>query len=114
MKHLILEIDALGYSKINAQTTPRLFNLFHNGFFKSVKTLLGYSSTIAPSIFSGKYPEEHNVWGVYKMSPQTSPFKVPKIIPKSLIDKNLITRYGVNRLIFRSSKKKNLIPAHLD
>src|SRR5690348_1254964 len=103
MKHLILEIDALGYSKITEQYTPRLYNLFQNGAFRNVKTLLGYSSAIAPSIFSGKYPEEHNVWGVYKMSPKTSTFKVPKLIPKSLIDKNLIMRYGINRWVFRHS-----------
>ena len=112
MRHLILEIDALGYTKISKQTTPELFNLFNSGFFKSVKTLLGYSSTIAPSIFSGKYPEQHNIFGIYKMSPKTSPFRVPKIFPKCFIDKSLIMRYGVNRLVYRFSKKKVLIPNH--
>lgn len=110
MKYLILLIDSLSYNAITEKRTPSLFQLFKNGKFKKVNTLLGYSSAIVPTIFSGKYPSEHDIWAVYKMSPETSPFRIPKVIPKSLVDKNMLLRYAVNRILFNSSKKKGLIP----
>jgi len=92
---------------------PHLFNFFQEGYFKSIKTLLGYSNAIIPSIFSGAYPSEHNIWGVYKMSPKTSPFKVSLLIPKSIVDKSLIARYFINRRVFSNAKKRGLLPGHL-
>jgi predicted AlkP superfamily pyrophosphatase or phosphodiesterase len=112
LKHLILVIDALGYSSITKQKMPNLINIFQEGYFKSVKTLLGYSNAIIPSIFSGAYPSEHNIWGVYKMSPKTSPFKVSPLIPKSILDRSLIARYIVNRCVFRNARKHGLVPDH--
>jgi len=93
---------------------PNLFNMFQDGYFRSTKTLLGYSNTIIPSIFSGAYPSEHNIWGVYKMSPETSPFKVSPLIPKSVVDRSFIGRYIVNRGVFRNAKKRGLLPGHFD
>ena len=113
MKHLILLIDALGYDSITKEKMPNLYHLFRNGYFKRVKTLLGYSNTIIPSIFSGKYPEQHGIWGVYKMSPNTSPFKISPLLPKSFIDKYPLLRYAINRRVFQDSKKRGLLPGHL-
>src|SRR5437879_2654690 len=93
---------------------PNVFNIFQEGYFRSVKTLLGYSNAIVPSIFSGKYPSEHNIWGIYKMSPKSSPFKVSPIIPKSVVDRSLIARYVVNRGVFRNAKKRGLLPGHFE
>jgi predicted AlkP superfamily pyrophosphatase or phosphodiesterase len=105
-------IDALGYSSITAQNTPNLFNLFQEGFFRPVKTLLGYSNAIIPSIFSGKYPSQHNIWGLYKKSTSstTSPFKISTLFPSSIFDKNLLLRYAVNTIIFSDCKRRGLLP----
>jgi Type I phosphodiesterase / nucleotide pyrophosphatase len=107
-----LLIDALGYSSITAQNTPNLFNLFQEGFFRPVKTLLGYSNAIIPSIFSGKYPSQHNIWGLYKKSTSctTSPFKISTIFPSSICDRNLLLRYAVNTIIFSDCKRRGLLP----
>lgn len=113
MKHLILLIDSLGYSAITQKRTPKLLEFFKKGNYKSTKTLLGYSSAIIPSIFSGKYPSEHDVWAVYKKSPDTSPFKISPLLPKSFIDKNMLVRYVFNRKIFSDSIKNNLIPDNI-
>lgn len=112
LKHLILLIDALGYESITPKKMPKVFNIFQEGYFRSIKTLLGYSNTIIPSIFSGAYPSEHNIWGVYTMSPQSSPFKISPLIPKSIVDKSLIARYFINRRVFANAKKQGLLPGH--
>ena len=113
MKNLILLIDALGYSSITKHNTPKLFDLFQEGFFRSVKTLLGYSNAIIPSIFSGTYPSQHNIWGLYKMSPTTSPFKAPRLFPSFIFDKNPLSRYFVNRMIYRQCKNRGLLPPYM-
>ena len=113
MKNLILLIDALGYCSINAQNTPNLFNFFQEGFFRPVKTLLGYSNAIIPSIFSGKYPSQHNIWGLYKKSSpssSTSPFKISRLFPSSICDRNLLLRYAINTIIYNDCKRRGLLP----
>jgi hypothetical protein len=113
LKNLILFIDALGYSSITKNNTPNLFNLFQEGFFRPVKTLLGYSNAIIPSIFSGTYPSQHNIWGLYKMSPATSPFKTPRLFPRLIFDKNPLSRYFVNTMIYRQCKNRGLLPSYI-
>jgi hypothetical protein len=103
-------IDALGYCSITPQNTPNLFNLFQEGFFRPVKTLLGYSNAIIPSIFSGKYPSQHNIWGLYKKSHYTSPFKVSRLFPSCICDRNLLLRYAINTIIFNDCKRRGLLP----
>jgi predicted AlkP superfamily pyrophosphatase or phosphodiesterase len=107
-----LLIDALGYCNITPQKTPNLFNLFQEGFFRPVKTLLGYSNAIIPSIFSGKYPSEHNIWGLYKKSSSStsSPFNISKLFPSSICDRNLLLRYAINTIIFTDCKRRGLLP----
>ena len=113
MKNLILLIDALGYSSITSQNTPKLFDIFQEGFFRPVKTLLGYSNAIIPSIFSGKYPSQHNIWGLYKKSPLTSPFKLSRLFPSSIFDPNLLLRYFANTIIFNDCKRHGLLPSYM-
>ncbi|MGI0015891.1 MAG: alkaline phosphatase family protein, partial [Nitrososphaera sp.] len=113
MKTLILFVDALGFSSITKERMPKLFELFTRGIFRRVRTLLGYSNTIIPSIFSGAYPVQHDIWSIYRLSPKTSPFKVPPFFPPSIFDRNLLLRYFANRLIYHASKRRGLIPSSL-
>jgi predicted AlkP superfamily pyrophosphatase or phosphodiesterase len=112
LKNLILFIDALGYSSITRRNTPNLFDLFQKGTFRPVKTLLGYSNAIIPSIFSGAYPSQHNIWSIYKLSLTTSPFKVPRLFPSFIFDKNLLLRYAVNTMIYNRCKDHGLLPPY--
>lgn len=105
-------IDALGYYQITEKNTPNLIEFFKNGFFQPLNTLLGYSHTIIPSIFSGTYPNQHEIWALYKMSKGTSPFKLSPLLPQTLLDKNKLVRYFFNTLIFNNSKKRGLIPPY--
>jgi len=114
MKHLIIVIDALGYSIITEKRMPKVTRIFQQGYFKSLKTLLGYSNAIIPSIFSGKYPNEHNIWALYKISPKTSPFRQTKFYPSLLFDRTLFSRYFANRMIVRKCKKQWLLPKDFD
>jgi len=110
MKQLIIIIDALGHSLITEKRTPELFSIFQQDYFQSLKTLLGYSNAIFPSIFSGKYPNQHNIWALYKISPKTSPFKQTKFYPSFIFDRTLFTRYFANTMIVHKSKKLGLLP----
>ncbi len=111
MKHLILLVDALGYDSITKKRMPQLYNIFRGGYFGPLRTLLGYSNGIIPSIFSGKYQDEHGIWGIFKLSPSTSPFNGAAFYPSFIFDRNLLTRYFANRMIFRRCKKLDLIPS---
>jgi hypothetical protein len=114
MKHLILFIDALGKSIINDQTLPRMHNFFRQATFTRVPTLLGYSNAIVPSIFSGVYPSEHQIWGLYKFSPTTTPFSFSKFLPSRLLDRNLLLRYAANKIIFQIAIRKGTVPAYME
>ena len=111
MKHLILLVDALGYDSITEKKMPQLYAIFRESYFGPLKTLLGYSNGIIPSIFSGKYQDEHGIWGVFKMSSTTSPFDGPTFYPSFIFDRTLLTRYFANKMIFRRCKKLDLIPS---
>jgi hypothetical protein len=107
-------VDALGYSSLTPQSIPRLLEFFkESGTLKQVRTLLGYSNTIMPSIFSGLYPDQHNVWGLFKMSPPSCPFKLVNLFPPLLFDKNDLIRYFAIQMIYSYSKKKLSIPRYM-
>jgi len=114
MNQLILLIDALGYDSIMSGKMPQLYEIFQKGTFRPVKTLLGFSNGIIPSIFSGKYPFEHNIWALYKISPKTSPFKKFNLFPSFIFDKTLLTRYFANKMIFKQCKRHDLVPHFLE
>ena len=107
-------IDALGYSNLTRQCAPRLSDFINETRKLSrVRTLLDYSNAIVPSIFSGMYPEEHNIWGIFKMSPESYPFKLLSLFRPSIFDKNKYLRYFATRMIYAYSKKKNSIPGDM-
>jgi hypothetical protein len=73
-KLLIFLIDALGYDYLQEVS-------FLEGFgakFVPTTSLLGYSSTIIPAIWSGRYPEETGVWTEFYYLPR-KPYRMMKI-----------------------------------
>lgn len=99
LKNLIIVIDALGFDLLNKKNTPFL-NEF--GYKSKFKTILGYTSAILSSIYSGTYPEENDYWLNYYFDPENSPFKAThrylKYIPPNL-NNNRILRWIINQLI---------------
>ena len=69
---LVFVIDALGHEIVGG-----------GGFLDSlvpierprVRSILGYSSAALPSLFTGKLPNEHGHWGMYRRDPVRSVFR---------------------------------------
>lgn len=69
--NIFILIDALGWNYIkNRQFLDDIAVLKW-----SVKSILGYSCGIIPSIFTGKFPSQHRKFTLFYYSPQTSPFR---------------------------------------
>lgn len=77
MPTLIICLDGLGYDFLSKQNTPYLYQLAKQNSLAKLKTLLAFTG-IEFSFFSGKYPNQHNIWLEFVYSPKTSPFKLVK------------------------------------
>ncbi|MFH1211582.1 MAG: alkaline phosphatase family protein [Candidatus Woesearchaeota archaeon] len=74
-KTLIFFIDAVRPDYIENESAPFLYSLKKKQTYLDVKSLLGFSSGIHPSIWTGKYQERHGFFLVYMHDPKNSPFK---------------------------------------
>lgn len=86
-KTLIFFLDAVREDYITKENTPFLFALKNKETFMNLVPLLGYSSGIHPTIWTGKYQENHNSFLIYGYDPENSPFKRMKylsIFPEKL------------------------------
>lgn len=85
---IFILIDALGWEYIKDR--PFLDDIAKTKM--SVKSILGFSSGVIPSILTGKYPQEHKHWSLYYYSPKTSPFRWTKYLcwlPKKIINSRI-------------------------
>ncbi|MEA3369477.1 MAG: alkaline phosphatase family protein [Candidatus Ratteibacteria bacterium] len=86
--NIFILIDALGWTYIKNRP-------FLDGIAKTkrpVKSLLGYSSAILPSIVTGKYPEEHKHWSLFHYNPNSVLFgwiKYIRWLPKKCLNSRL-------------------------
>ncbi|MEW5894171.1 MAG: alkaline phosphatase family protein [Candidatus Omnitrophota bacterium] len=81
---LFLLVDALGWDYIKNVAFLDTIAKSKRG----IKSSLGFSSGVIPSILTGKMPQEHKHWSLYFYSPKTSPFKWTKSIcwlPKKIL-----------------------------
>jgi predicted AlkP superfamily pyrophosphatase or phosphodiesterase len=69
-------IDALGWRYI--KNTGFLQDIMP--YRKKIKTVLGYSCGVIPSILTGKYPDEHGRFNLFYLNPHASPFEWTKWI----------------------------------
>lgn len=98
---LFILVDALGW-----EISQRVDFLKEQKFFKKkLRSILGYSSTCYPSIFTGKLPQEHNLWNSYFYSKNpVSPdwIKYCKYFPKKIRNswrlRNLVSRFLKSRI----------------
>ncbi|MCX5699824.1 MAG: glycosyltransferase [Candidatus Omnitrophica bacterium] len=76
MINIFILIDALGWNYIKDR--PFLNDIATTKM--PVRSILGFSSGVIPSILTGKYPQEHKHWSLYYYSPKTSPFSWTKAL----------------------------------
>lgn len=87
MKKLIICFDGIPYEMFSRENTPYLYSYAKKNHLLRLRTLFAFTG-IEHSFFSGKYPDEHNVWLEHKYSPKTSPFKWQKklkFFPRNLL-----------------------------
>lgn len=65
MRYCYIIVDGLGYAQIWRAKMPFLSQPAPGMSIRPLRTLLAYSSGIYPSIWSGRYPEEHGVWSEF-------------------------------------------------
>ena len=83
-------IDALGWELVEGGFLPHI--LPHG---QRVKTILGFSSGVIPSILTGKMPSEHGHWNLFYLSPHSSPFRWAKMLgylPSFLVNKRPVRK----------------------
>jgi len=68
-------IDGLGWE---IAKRAKSFN-FLQGTHKELETVLGFSSSAIPSILTGKQPQEHGMWNLFKLNPSQNDFPIFKM-----------------------------------
>ena len=70
---LIFFLDAFRYDYLNHTDTPFILESASEGIYGPLKTILGFDG-IAATIFTGTYPEVHDIWTQYSFAPRGGPF----------------------------------------
>lgn len=103
MKILGIFIDALNPLFINKSDTPFLYELSNKGEDTiSLESVLGFSTTVDATIFTGTYPDKHGIWIEYYYNPRYSPYsKIPLVRLSRPLDHIpvQIMRSGINFLL---------------
>ncbi|MFA6635892.1 MAG: alkaline phosphatase family protein [Candidatus Omnitrophota bacterium] len=92
-------IDALGWEYV--KNRPFLEDIASTKI--PVKSLLGFSSGVIPSILTGKYPREHEHWALYFYAPETSPFRWSRIL--SWVPGNILNSRVSRKIIEEISRR---------
>jgi len=87
---LVVYLDGLSYNDLNKEKTPFLHSLSEKFSKARLKTLLAYKG-IEFAFYTGKYPDETNIWQEFIYSPRTSIFKYFSWMP---LPRNILS-YGV-------------------
>lgn len=83
-------LDAFKADYLNEKYTPFLYELaMERGAYGRLESILAFIGNYG-TIFSGTYPETHNVWTLFHYSPTSSPFRwIKPFVPAALrFDKN--------------------------
>ncbi|USN58510.1 MAG: alkaline phosphatase family protein [Candidatus Peribacteria bacterium] len=92
-KTILIMIDAVRPDYITQEYTPFLYDFSQKNTFLKLETLLGYSSGIHPSIYSGYYQDKTEKFVVFNYDPENSIFKWTKwlrLIPTAFLRKFFI------------------------
>ncbi|MBN2119579.1 MAG: glycosyltransferase [Candidatus Omnitrophica bacterium] len=118
-KHTIsifILIDALGWNYIKER--PFLKDIC--AYRKKVKSTLGYSCGVIPSILTGKSSSEHKKFTLFYHSPKTSPFRwtklflwLPDKILESRISRKIVEIISKNIFGYRGYFETYVVPVRL-
>jgi len=75
--------------------TPFLKSLAEEHSFSSLEPVAGYQQYLA-SFFTGKKPDEIDVWSIFRYSPETSLFRWTKLLPPLKQFDKKTTKYGID------------------
>jgi predicted AlkP superfamily pyrophosphatase or phosphodiesterase len=78
-KTIVILIDGINPSQMK-KGMPFLSNYAKKHHFSKIFSMLGYSSGIHPSIWTGKYQDEHGMFTTFYFDPKNSPFKWAKFL----------------------------------
>ncbi|BDU51133.1 alkaline phosphatase family protein [Haliovirga abyssi] len=92
-KTLIIMIDAVRPDYISKEYTPFLYELKEKNTFLKLHTLLGYSSGIHPSIYTGCYQDKTGKFVVFYKDEENSIFKWTKFL--KLIPTDFLRKYAI-------------------
>lgn len=70
---LVFFLDAVRYDDIRPMDTPFLYEIAKKGMFGRLQTILAFDG-IAPTIFTGTYPEVHGVWTQHLLAGKDGPY----------------------------------------
>ena len=90
--HIFVLIDALGWSLIENSSFLREFLPHRQG----LRTQLGFSSGVIPSILTGLSPAQNGIWNLVYYDPENSPFRWMRrlsFLPYDLLDNRLGRRF---------------------
>jgi len=82
---LIFFLDAVRYDYVNPLDAPFLYKMATTGISGPLQTILGFDG-IAPTIFTGTYPDVHGVWTQYILAEENGPFEWIRPL-SSILDK---------------------------
>jgi predicted AlkP superfamily pyrophosphatase or phosphodiesterase len=85
-------VDACGWGVLES----RPWFLEELGFRRPLESLFGYSSACVPAILTGRRPAENDHWSCFYYSPQTSPFRVLRLLsplPSQIFDRGRVRRW---------------------
>lgn len=72
-------VDALRYSYVKEKTCPYVYNMAKEGFCARLVPMVGYSSGITASLWTGTSPSTHGNWFYWGYNNSTKPEKIPMI-----------------------------------
>ena len=96
---IVAFIDALGWEVLKG----RPFMEERLPVRRKLRSVFGFSSACIPSILTGLVPRDHRHWSFFYYSPETSPFKLLRLLgmlPRSLVDRGRV-RNLISKLIKR-------------
>lgn len=94
---IVVFIDALGWEVLRG----RQFMETQLPIRRKLRSVFGFSSACIPSILTGLMPREHRHWSFFYYSPETSPFRMLrllKLLPSALVDRGRV-RNMISKLI---------------
>lgn len=96
---IVVFIDALGWEVLKG----RRFMEERLPVRRKLRSVFGFSSACIPSILTGLMPRDHRHWSFFYYSPETSPFKLLRLLgmlPRSLVDRGRV-RNLISKLVKR-------------